>query len=450
METSPIEIASNAESSSDSLSSLENQSVEVNRLIAAHPKATPDLIAKVIEYRDQLSNDYDSETRQTAIRNPNISIDDALRLAREFPDDLFMNPAFNAIVAAQPKLFDGEFALLQAQGCPIDVLRRFAHTGTRAEQAAVARNPGLPSDLRDLLTAEYFYQRDLKELAQITARQDDEIVRNFVNMYAGTTRPFCTPRFLPLDRLNPEHRIADQVFCGFPFTSTDFPWPVEKLGNHMQPIAQINLKNAADLLGLKLGGGLLQLWGGTDSSQKVELQIRVIPEISMSSALDWFYPEQAPWLNSGYDFSGCAHSAIEQMDFQPFGLDCCRIEWHAPRKMFYPMFGKRIFNPREDDRLKHDLYDRWDEFDSELEELESEADAACVSRHSSFKEAWGEEPLVFLGGYAEALGNAWDRYPGNMLFYHSLDYGSMMTVGITYRIAKNGTVKFDANWTCDN
>lgn len=41
-------------------------------------------------------------------------------------------------------------------------------------------------------------------------------------------------------------------------------------------------------------------------------------------------------------------------------------------------------------------------------------------------------------------------YPDNMLFYHSLDYSSMMTVGVTYKVSRSGVAKFDANWTCDN
>ena len=99
--------------------------------------------------------------------------------------------------------------------------------------------------------------------------------------------------------------------------------------------------------------------------------------------------------------------------------------------------------------LKHGLYDRRDELDNELEQLELELDAACISRHRRFKDAWGEEPLVFLGGYAEALGNAWDKYPDNILFYNSLDYASLMTVGVTFKVAKDGTVNFGAHWSCD-
>ena len=137
-------------------------------------------------------------------------------------------------------------------------------------------------------------------------------------------------------------------------------------------------------------------------------------------------------------------------DFQPFSVECCRIDWRAPQRMFYPNVGRRVFDPRIDDRHKHGYYDRWDEFDAELEQLEQELDAACISRHSSFQDAWGEKPLVFLGGYAQAIGSAWDSYPDNMLFYHSLDYASLMTVGVTYRLAKRGAPKFEAHRTSDN
>ena len=444
-----IHVATNAGSSPSDLSLLVNKSVELNRLIAAHPNATAAILSDVIEYRDSELDCRDDQTQRIAIRHPNISKHDVLRLAGKFPEDLFMNPSIELIVSEQPNLFEDNYSLLQARGCPLDVMRRIADEGTRAEQASIARNPSLPLDLQHRLTPDYFFQRDLEVLKKIASQQEEDVIRDCINMYAEASRPFCVPQFLPFDRTNSDHRLADQVFCGFPFTSAEFPWPVEKLGNHMQPITQINLAKAASLLGVKLGSGLMQVWGGIESSAKVELQTRVIPESALTQDLDWFYPQRTPWLDEGYDFEGCAHSCIDQSDFPSFSVGSCRIDWRLVGRMFYPSIYTRVFDPHADDRLDHGFYDRKFYFDAELEGLEEELDTACISRHSSFKEAWGEKPLVFLGGYPQALGNAWAAYPGNMFFYHSLDYAVMMTVGVTYKVDPGGKTCFDVNWTCD-
>lgn len=149
-----IQIAANADSSPADLSLIVNKSVEVNRLLAAHPKATTAILSEVIKYRttdrgEEFSH-YDEQTLRIAVRHPNILVDDALRLGRTFPDDLFMNPSIDLIVDENPRLLsednylDDNYSMLQAGGCPTRVLERIAVEGTRAEQAAVARNPRLP------------------------------------------------------------------------------------------------------------------------------------------------------------------------------------------------------------------------------------------------------------------------------------------------------------------
>ena len=444
-----IQVATNAGSTPDDLSLIVNKSVELNRLIAAHPNAIAAILSEVIEYRDPEHDRHDDQTQRIAIRHPNISKDDTLLLANRFPEDLFMNPAIDLIIAEDPELFEGNYDLLQARGYPLDVLRRVADGGTRAEQVSIARNPSLPLDLKNRLTVDYFYQRDLDALQQIASRQEEEVLRDCVNMYANTSRQFCLPKFLPFDRSDPSHRLTDQIFCGFPFTSAEFPWPTERLGNHMQPIAQIDLAKASSLLDVNLGSGLIQVWGGIESGTKVELLTRLIPENALMQELDWFYPQRTPWLDQNYDFEGCVQSGIDQSDFPAFSVSSCRIGWHLAGRMFYPSIYTRVFAPRPDDRLDHGFYDRKYDLCCELDGLEEALDTARISRHRSFNEAWAEKPLVFLGGYSEALGNAWDRYPGNMLFYHSLDYAVMMTVGVTYQVDPLGKTNFSANWTCD-
>ena len=193
----------------------------------------------------------------------------------------------------------------------------------------------------------------------------------------------------------------------------------------------------------------MQVWGGIDSGTRAELQTRHIPEHALAQDLDWFYPQQTPWLDKTYNFEGCVHSCLEPTDFPTFSVDRCRVDWRLMGRMFYPSIYTRVFTPQADDQLDHGLSGNRDNISWQLEAIEEELDTACISRHSSFGEAWGVKPLVFLGGYPQALGNAWAAYPGNMLFYHTIDYAVMMTVGVTYQIDTDGRASFAVNWTCD-
>ena len=450
-----MRIAKNADSSPNELELIVNRNHVLNRILAAHPNSTASILSALIRFEEEESG-FDEMTRRIAIRHPNISSDDALNFGNLFPDDLFENPAIDLIVAEYPRLIsednysEDNYSMLQAVKCPLSVLTRMAVEGTRAEQAAVARNPSLPRALKNELSSDYFYKRDVNEILKIAAKQDDDVLRRCIEMYANTSRPFCIPQFLPFDRKNSQHRLEDQIFSGFPFTSEEFPWPTEKLGKHMQPIAQIDLKKASLLLGMNIGGGLLQVWGGVESLKKIDLMTRCIPESSLANELDWFYPEYAPWLDNELNFDGCVQSAISNSDFPNFGIDNCRIVWRFMGQMFYPSVRARVFDPKAADRIDHEICARKHEFDIKLEAIEEDLDAACISRHATLKDAWGEAPLVVLGGYAESIGNTWHTYKDDMLFYHSLDYGVMITIGVTYGIGKDGNFQFSVNWTCDN
>ena len=92
----------------------------------------------------------------------------------------------------------------------------------------------------------------LRRLDAFARAQPTAVLRNFIEAYAGMSRPYCLPRFLPLDKSNPAHRLADQLGPGFPFTSAAWPWPLEN-DEPMQPIAQVSLESAGQLLGGKYG-----------------------------------------------------------------------------------------------------------------------------------------------------------------------------------------------------
>jgi hypothetical protein len=437
------------------LGAIVNRSHEVNRLLAVHPNSTAEILSQLLRYQEEKTG-FDQVTRRMALRHPNISAEDAVDFGTLFPDDLFNNPEIASIVAKYPRLLSEDcdsggdyYLLLRSVNCPLSVLERVAVEGTRDEQAVVARNPSLPQECKNRLSSEYFHKRDVSEILMVAAKQEDEVLRSCIEMYANVSRPFCVPQFLHFDRTNYHHRLEDQVFCGFPFTSKEFPWPVENLGKHMQPIAQIDLVGASNLLGVNLGDGLLQVWGGVESCKKVDLLTRLIPADSLASELDWFYPDYAPWLSKRLDFDGCTQSSIDNSDFPEFGVDSCRVVWSLAGKMFYPNVWNRVFDPRRADQVDHIFKERDRDWVAKLEEVEEELSAARISRPVSLRRAWGEDPLVVLGGYAEDLGNAWSSHRGDMLFYHSLDYGVLITIGVTYEVDDSGDLRFSVNSTCD-
>jgi len=462
-------IANNPLSTADELETVINISSESNKIIAAHSSVNAEILSKLIrckEYLDLDSNEYFSdngEASRIALRNPKISVADAFIFGEKYPDDFFMNPSIDLLLKQRPELLlyeknedlSDNLLMLQAKGCPMEVLHLVAGEGTRREQAAVSKNPNLPVDLKTKLTPEFFYERDLTEIARISENQDAEEIRDALTLYSQATRPFCTPRFLPLDRSNSQHRIQDQIFCGFPFTCADFPWPIGKGGHHMQPIAQIDLLNASRLIDAHLGEGLLQIWGGIEFGGGTELMLRVIPYMCMQNEPDEFYPANAPWLNKDMDFEGCIQSCFESSDFPHFGIDNCRIDWDYEGEMFYPKIRLLFDDPIEGDNIDLELSDRILEvikdIDPYMEDIDEKLDSACISRSGSLKDALGRYPLVILGGYPQGTGNAWSsHHKGNILFYHSIDYGVMVTIGVTYDYDEDGKINFHVNSTCDN
>ena len=62
-----------------------------------------------------------------------------------------------------------------------------------------------------------------------------------------------------LQAITPEQRLGT-MFSGPLFTSEVHPWPMDKKGNPLEPICQIDLTLPSQISGLLLGDGLLQVW----------------------------------------------------------------------------------------------------------------------------------------------------------------------------------------------
>jgi hypothetical protein len=173
-------------------------------------------------------------------------------------------------------------------------------------------------------------------------------VKEALQIYSKEGRPFALPSFKVQERSSIKQRTAD-LLGGFPFTSDAYPWPVGgKDGLHMQPIIQINLEKAGQLLNFNFGEGLLQLWGvvgkddksfdiielAFDSDKTKGVHARIIPiQESINKPCD-FYPDFSPWLKVGnVDSDRKGHLFVEPS--QPMA-DGSIVSWRLSKQFMYP------------------------------------------------------------------------------------------------------------------
>lgn len=86
-----------------------------------------------------------------------------------------------------------------------------------------------------------------------------------------------------LQAITPEQRL-ETMFSGPLFTSEAHPWPMDKKGNPLEPICQIDLTLPSQISGLLLGDGLLQVWmDGVDGRIRLlardEVGLRALTEV---------------------------------------------------------------------------------------------------------------------------------------------------------------------------
>ncbi len=174
-------------------------------------------------------------------------------------------------------------------------------------------------------------------------------VAEALRVFAGEGKPFALPKLKPQDRSSKKQRIAD-LLGGMPFTSDAYPWPTGGADAlHMQPVVQIDLKNAGQLLGFDFGDGLLQLWSLVGKSKEslnvvdmafdVEnysgLLLRVIPPHETSKAPSEFFPDFSPWTNlPGTASDPDSVLFIQASEAMSIGSV---ISWRLSKELMYPI-----------------------------------------------------------------------------------------------------------------
>ena len=398
----------------------------IDLLLARHPLSSPELLGK-------LSDSYDDEIRKNIVIHPNVTLDLFKSLGEQYPWEMLKNPELSSFIQIEPHLLLDFPTIYSSPACPVASLKLAAKQGSRLQQLNVLRNPASPESIKEKLSANYFYNEAVTKLNKLI-RSQVGVKKQFLEAYMESPAFYCMPNFLPLDRDNPSHRIEDQVIRGFPFTSKSYPWPMTE-GSFHQPIAQINLKKAGELLGDNLGDGLLQVWLEVDET---EPHIRIIPESSLSEPLDIFYPDNPFWED---ELSG----VLIYRNFND--LPTPRIEWIPMGKMFPNPF------------LTHS---DWWEIDLELdydtvEKLSEKINEIGIPMN--MQSYFGSDAFLRLGGYPDADGNnssliEWPKYtskgsaqPEKLLLY--IAGSDMFCLAVTYSMNASNEIKFDVRMSCD-
>lgn len=444
MESDLSAILANAQTRDTQLREHINKTHEVNRLIAAHPSVSSETLEEMIDFWGESDDGKDGETCRLAVQSANASVGILRQHGRKYPEALWANPSFERLLDDDPELLYSMPEALAAANCPISVMEAAAKDRGLVNRAYLLLNQNLPKNIAVRLSSEILSREFSENLEKFIGTVKDSKFKQYLSFYKETRRRFCMPRFVNFDRHSEIHRKSDQVLAGFPFTSNRWPWPIGKNGAHMQPIVQLDLENAGTLLSEDLGFGVIQVWGGVDSREFVK---RVIPRSDLDEDMDVFYPEDAPWLAldsfGDAEMEGCMVSPFAISDYHPFAFNRCAVEWVPFGSMYYPSLTKRVLYPLPRDRALSDFDEK---LERRLERLDEKLNDISVPTGMYP----GINLLCRLGGYTDGLGNTWDRFQDPLLFYHSIDTGIKVTIGVTYKRLENGDVDFSVAYACDN
>ena len=137
-------VLENLDIESSILERLAFQSFKINRIIALHPKASPDLLARLAKSPDKL-------TRRNVALNPQTSKEVLLDLAPTFAGEFFENPAFDLLLMEEPNLL---FKLpvgvlkniLKRVDCPDSLLNWAVKCGDKSHQLAVVNRADISKE----------------------------------------------------------------------------------------------------------------------------------------------------------------------------------------------------------------------------------------------------------------------------------------------------------------
>jgi hypothetical protein len=131
------------------LESFAFRSFKLNRSIALHPNASPDLLAK-------LAQSPDKPTRRNVALSPQVPTDVLLQLAPAFAGEFFRNPVFDFLMMEDPNLLSSLPVgvlknILKRDDCPDSFLNWAAMCGDKSHHLAVVSRKGLSKEILQLI-----------------------------------------------------------------------------------------------------------------------------------------------------------------------------------------------------------------------------------------------------------------------------------------------------------
>jgi hypothetical protein len=136
---------------SSKLRSLAGRSRKWDRMLAMHPNAPPEILAKLARSTDRL-------TRRGVTLNPQTPKDALVALAPSFPGEFFLNPAFDLLLLEEPNLLQGLPVgvvknILKRPDCPLSFLRWAVVYGGRSHQLALVSREALSREMLQQIAA---------------------------------------------------------------------------------------------------------------------------------------------------------------------------------------------------------------------------------------------------------------------------------------------------------
>ncbi len=428
--------------SPEKLAELVGHGKELNRALACHPNATAELLEELMDAEDEEGN-WDAHVRFALVVHPNVPKAVLIRLAAIYPHLAAGNPVLPNLVASDPDLLWHFAHLLEESNCPVELIDAAFNSGAHTLMLHALRNPVLPAHLRERLTPDALNTEACTVLNQHASAQSEPLVKEYVETYERLANPlpYAVPIYLPFDPQDVNHRVCNQVVCGFPYTSKSLPWPQDFCGDYMQPLAQIDLVKAGQALGQNLGDGLLQVWFSVKTSENQDGRnplLRLIPKDALTEQPDDFYPDSPAW--------NPVRDATQDIDciwnLSVAAVPSARVEWFNLGRM-YPNPGPITAawchrHPELDEDVR----------DQAREAIEKLALPSMDSGYLDSKSRW-----IHLGGYVQGHGNeadliSWGDGTERVLFYIREEEGIFALV-VTFSLDDSGSVAFDACLSSD-
>lgn len=438
-----LELARNSQTDAEMLASLAGQHIAVDRALACHPNATGELLESLIYAEDEAGN-FDRTVRASVVSHPNVTSGNFAELACLYPEAAVRNPSLMQLVAVNASLLWRCGQLLEQPACPVGLIELAFESDSHSTMFPALRNPNLPEPLRQRLGPATLYAEAETLLDEFEAAQVDELTRSYVRVYRNQAiaLPYAVPVYLPFNAEDRNHRVADQVICGFPFTSQAWPWPQDRNDGFMQPIAQIDLVNAGQLLGEALGDGLLQVWFSTDPGEddagSWSPLLRVVPRAMLTEALSHFYPGEVPWDPARESDEGgdCIFGLPRSL------VPSARVAWIPLGRMYPRPWWVTQSWCEGQPRMNQDLQEK-------LSMLIEDLGLPCMD--GSYLDERSQ--AVHIGGYVRPSGNeadlvSWTDDTSRLLFYVSEPAG-IFTMAVTFRRDESGQPIFEVRLSRD-